>query len=44
MSFSGLDADVAGDIEKSFVEAGLAVVSNAKLQKRKGRSIGRTYC
>ena len=32
--FSGLDADVAGDIEKSFVEAGLAVVSNAKNYRR----------
>lgn len=28
--FSGLDADVAGPIEKEFVEAGLSVVSNAK--------------
>lgn len=33
--FSGLDADVAGDIEKSFVEAGLAVVSNAKTTEEK---------
>ncbi|RCK54565.1 Aspartate-semialdehyde dehydrogenase [Candida viswanathii] len=32
--FSGLDADVAGDIEKSFVDAGLAVVSNAKNYRR----------
>lgn len=28
--FSGLDSDVAGEVEKKFVEAGLAVVSNAK--------------
>lgn len=32
--FSGLDADVAGDIEKAFVDAGLAVVSNAKNYRR----------
>ncbi|QLG74487.1 hypothetical protein HG535_0G03700 [Zygotorulaspora mrakii] len=32
--FSGLDADYAGPIEKEFVEAGLAVVSNAKNYRR----------
>ncbi|KAG7195823.1 aspartate-semialdehyde dehydrogenase [Scheffersomyces spartinae] len=32
--FSGLDADYAGSIEKAFVEAGLAVVSNAKNYRR----------
>ncbi|ODQ83160.1 hypothetical protein BABINDRAFT_159605 [Babjeviella inositovora NRRL Y-12698] len=32
--FSGLDADYAGEIEKQFVEAGLAVVSNAKNYRR----------
>lgn len=32
--FSGLDADYAGPIEKAFVEAGLAVVSNAKNYRR----------
>ncbi|QLL31951.1 hypothetical protein HG536_0C01190 [Torulaspora globosa] len=32
--FSGLDADYAGAIEKQFVEAGLAVVSNAKNHRR----------
>lgn len=32
--FSGLDADYAGAIEKEFVEAGLAVVSNAKNYRR----------
>lgn len=32
--FSGLDADVAGPIEKSFVDAGFAVVSNAKNYRR----------
>lgn len=32
--FSGLDADYAGEIEKAFVEAGLAVVSNAKNYRR----------
>lgn len=32
--FSGLDSDYAGEIEKEFVEAGLAVVSNAKNHRR----------
>ncbi|SCW04174.1 LAFE_0H07712g1_1 [Lachancea fermentati] len=32
--FSGLDAEYAGPIEKEFVEAGLAVVSNAKNYRR----------
>ncbi|KAK9451525.1 semialdehyde dehydrogenase [Limtongia smithiae] len=32
--FSGLDADVAGDIEKDFFENGLAVISNAKNYRR----------
>ncbi|CCE61231.1 hypothetical protein TPHA_0A01480 [Tetrapisispora phaffii CBS 4417] len=32
--FSGLDADYAGPIEKAFVEAGFAVVSNAKNYRR----------
>lgn len=32
--FSGLDADVAGDIEKAFVEAGKVVISNAKNYRR----------
>ncbi|EGW33398.1 aspartate-semialdehyde dehydrogenase [Spathaspora passalidarum NRRL Y-27907] len=32
--FSGLDAKYAGDIEQAFVEAGLAVVSNAKNYRR----------
>ncbi|CDK28413.1 unnamed protein product [Kuraishia capsulata CBS 1993] len=32
--FSGLDAEYAGPIEKAFVEAGLAVVSNAKNYRR----------
>lgn len=32
--FSGLDADYAGEIEKAFVEAGLAVISNAKNYRR----------
>lgn len=32
--FSGLDADVAGDVEKEFKEAGLAVISNAKNYRR----------
>ncbi|ODV92451.1 hypothetical protein CANCADRAFT_1043 [Tortispora caseinolytica NRRL Y-17796] len=32
--FSGLDADVAGDVEKAFAEAGLAVISNAKNYRR----------
>ncbi|CAK7896684.1 aspartate-semialdehyde dehydrogenase [[Candida] anglica] len=32
--FSGLDADYAGEIEKDFVNAGLAVVSNAKNYRR----------
>lgn len=32
--FSGLDADYAGEIEKSFVDAGLVVVSNAKNYRR----------
>ncbi|QLQ82359.1 hypothetical protein HG537_0H01200 [Torulaspora globosa] len=32
--FSGLDADYAGEIESEFVEAGLAVVSNAKNHRR----------
>ncbi|KAK6458699.1 threonine and methionine pathway [Scheffersomyces xylosifermentans] len=32
--FSGLDANYAGPIEKEFVEAGLAVVSNAKNYRR----------
>lgn len=32
--FSGLDADYAGPIEKEFVEAGLAVISNAKNYRR----------
>lgn len=32
--FSGLDSDVAGDIEKAFVDAGLAVISNAKNYRR----------
>lgn len=32
--FSGLDADYAGEIEKSFVDAGLIVISNAKNYRR----------
>lgn len=32
--FSGLDAEYAGPIEKEFVEAGIAVVSNAKNYRR----------
>lgn len=32
--FSGLDADYAGPIEKEFMEAGLAVISNAKNYRR----------
>ncbi len=32
--FSGLDAAVAGEIEKSFVDAGFAVISNAKNFRR----------
>lgn len=32
--FSGLDADFAGEIEKDFVSAGLAVISNAKNYRR----------
>lgn len=32
--FSGLDSDFAGKIEKEFVEAGLAVISNAKNYRR----------
>ena len=32
--FSGLDADVAGDIEKAFKEAGKVVISNAKNYRR----------
>ncbi|RKP32365.1 aspartate-semialdehyde dehydrogenase [Metschnikowia bicuspidata] len=32
--FSGLDSDYAGKIEKAFVEAGLAVISNAKNYRR----------
>ena len=32
--FSGLDADVAGDVEKSFVDNGLVVISNAKNYRR----------
>lgn len=32
--FSGLDADVAGDIEKLFADAGKAVISNAKNYRR----------
>lgn len=32
--FSGLDADVAGDIEKAFVDAGKTVISNAKNYRR----------
>ncbi|RHZ67225.1 hypothetical protein Glove_302g35 [Diversispora epigaea] len=32
--FSGLDADVAGDIELAFLEADLAVLSNAKNHRR----------
>lgn len=32
--FSGLDSDVAGDVEKAFAEAGLAVISNAKNYRR----------
>ncbi|KAK7208038.1 semialdehyde dehydrogenase [Myxozyma melibiosi] len=32
--FSGLDADVAGDIEKEFSENGLVVISNAKNYRR----------
>ncbi|KAI5963262.1 HOM2 [Candida pseudojiufengensis] len=32
--FSGLDSDVAGEVEKAFVEAGLAVISNAKNYRR----------
>ncbi|AGO13698.1 AaceriAGL175Wp [[Ashbya] aceris (nom. inval.)] len=32
--FSGLDADYAGDIEREFADAGLAVVSNAKNHRR----------
>ncbi|KAG0686663.1 hypothetical protein C6P40_003622, partial [Pichia californica] len=32
--FSGLDADVAGPIEKEFVESGLVVISNAKNYRR----------
>ncbi|CAI4357762.1 ALI_HP2_G0030070.mRNA.1.CDS.1 [Saccharomyces cerevisiae] len=32
--FSGLDADYAGAIEKEFMEAGIAIVSNAKNYRR----------
>ncbi|KAL8951421.1 MAG: hypothetical protein Q9222_002612 [Ikaeria aurantiellina] len=32
--FSGLDSDVAGDIETQFLQAGLAVFSNAKNHRR----------
>ncbi|KAL8973462.1 MAG: hypothetical protein Q9197_002288 [Variospora fuerteventurae] len=32
--FSGLDSDVAGDIESQFLQAGLAVFSNAKNHRR----------
>ncbi|EJD52435.1 aspartate-semialdehyde dehydrogenase [Auricularia subglabra TFB-10046 SS5] len=32
--FSGLDADVAGDVEKAFCDAGFAVFSNAKNYRR----------
>lgn len=32
--FSGLDADVAGPIEKEFVDSGLVVISNAKNYRR----------
>ncbi|KAK9332722.1 semialdehyde dehydrogenase [Lipomyces starkeyi] len=32
--FSGLDSDVAGDIEKEFKESGLVVISNAKNYRR----------
>ncbi|KAI5951406.1 HOM2 [Candida jiufengensis] len=32
--FSGLDSDVAGEVEKAFVDAGLAVISNAKNYRR----------
>jgi aspartate-semialdehyde dehydrogenase len=32
--FSGLDADVAGPIEKEFVENGLVIISNAKNYRR----------
>ncbi|CAI5756624.1 unnamed protein product [Candida verbasci] len=32
--FSGLDSDVAGEIEKNFVESGLVVISNAKNYRR----------
>lgn len=32
--FSGLDADVAGRVEKEFVESGLVVISNAKNYRR----------
>ncbi|AWU74759.1 uncharacterized protein C5L36_0B00260 [Pichia kudriavzevii] len=32
--FSGLDADVAGTVEKEFVDAGLVVISNAKNYRR----------
>lgn len=32
--FSGLDSDVAGDIETAFVEAGKVVISNAKNYRR----------
>ncbi|EGV66598.1 aspartate-semialdehyde dehydrogenase [Yamadazyma tenuis] len=32
--FSGLDSDVAGEVEKAFSEKGLAVISNAKNYRR----------
>lgn len=32
--FSGLDLDVAGDVEKAFMDAGLKVISNAKNYRR----------
>lgn len=32
--FSGLDSDVAGEVEKAFVDIGLAVISNAKNYRR----------
>lgn len=35
--FSGLDADVAGDVEKAFMDAGHKVISNAKNYRREPR-------
>mgnify|MGYP004712836283 CR=1 FL=1 len=32
--FSGLDSDVAGDVEQAFLESGAAVISNAKNNRR----------